>query len=122
MTFLHLEVVWALSEITRLFHHCLQEKGYTLKNSKSYHYYILLILCVFSDDDSGLLKEIFTTRDPDNTRYLLEEEYGFDICVHSRNFIAGEPETGLISRAVNLSRRTIVLLTRYVLVHSLLQN
>ena len=63
------------------------------------------------------MKQIFTTGDPENTRYILEEDYGFDLCVNPRNFLPGEAEMALISRAVNLSRRTIVLLTRYVLLY-----
>ncbi len=57
------------------------------------------------------MKRIFTT---DDTKFLLEEYHGFELCVHSRNFLAGIPITTNIANAVRVSRRTIALLTRYV--------
>ncbi len=60
------------------------------------------------------MRQMFTTGDANNTRYILEEEDGFDICVHTRNFIAGILVTTNIANAVKVSRRTIILLTRYV--------
>ncbi len=57
---------------------------------------------------------IFTTGNPRDTRYLLEEEHGFELCVHSRNFIGGTAIATNITHAVRLSRRMIILLTEYV--------
>ena len=58
------------------------------------------------------MKRIFTNEDPADTRYILEEQHGFMLCVHTRNFIAGRPVATNIANAVRMSRRTIVLLTR----------
>ena len=52
--------------------------------------------------------------DPGETRYILEEHHGFELCVHTRNFIAGIPVMQNIANAVRMSRRSIVLLTRLV--------
>ncbi len=65
-----------------------------------------------------MMKRIFTRGDPQDitqeTRYILEEEHGFELCVHSRNFIGGTAIATNITLAVQKSRRTIILLTQYV--------
>ncbi len=61
------------------------------------------------------MKSMFASEDPDYpdvTRYILEEQHEFSLCVHTRNFIAGIPIMTNIANAVRMSRRTIVLLTR----------
>ncbi len=60
------------------------------------------------------MKRIFTTGDPEETLYILEEDHGFELCVHSRNFIGGTAIATNIVNAVRMSRRTIIFLTEYV--------
>ncbi len=66
-----------------------------------------------------MMKTIFTPGDPKDilqlTRYILEDKHGFELCVHTRNFIGGTAIATNITLAVQKSRRTIVLLTQYVL-------
>ena len=81
----------------------------TSESASQYNHYIMY---TFSNDDMKLMKRMFTTEDQAYTRYILEEDHGFDLCVHSRNFLAGIPILTNISNAVRVSRRTIVLLTR----------
>ena len=47
----------------------------------------------------------------DNLMTELEDEHGFKLCVHERNFDLGVPIRDNITKAVNSSRRTIVALT-----------
>ncbi len=62
-----------------------------------------------------MMKKIFATAEQQElTHYILEEEYGFKLCVHNKDFIAGVPIGTSITNAVNLSRRVIILLTEYV--------
>ncbi len=69
----------------------------------------------FSNEDKKIMKHIFTTKDDDERKYILEEDHGFELCVHTRNFMAGILITTNIANAVRLSRRIIILLTQYVL-------
>ena len=68
-----------------------------------------------SNNDIQMMKRIFTNGDPQDvtqvTRYILEEEHGFELCVHNRNFIGGTAIATNITNAVRMSRRTIVFLT-----------
>ncbi len=66
---------------------------------------------IFSDKDLKLMKKIFCTDRKDYTEYILERDHSFELCVHSRNFVAGIPIGTNIANAVRLSRRTIVFLT-----------
>ncbi len=61
-----------------------------------------------------MMKKIFTTGDPQETHYILEDDHGFELCVHNRNFIAGTAIATNITNAVRMTRRTIILLTEYV--------
>ena len=74
-----------------------------------------------SNDDIVMMKRIFTSGDPQDieqlTRYILEDDHGFELCVHTRNFIGGTAVATNITLAVLRSRRTIVLLSRYVMLH-----
>ncbi len=57
------------------------------------------------------MKAIFTTEDLENTQYILEEQDDMELCLHSRNFLAGILVTTNIINAVNVSRRTVILLS-----------
>ena len=76
------------------------------------------LISFHSNDDIQMMKRIFTRGDPQDvtqeTRYILEEEHDFELCVHTRNFIGGTAIATNITLAVQRSRRTIVLLTEYV--------
>ncbi len=54
---------------------------------------------------------IFTINVPENKEYILEEQHDMELCIHSRNFIAGILVTTNIINAVNVSRRTLILLS-----------
>ena len=73
---------------------------------------------ISSNDDIVMMKTIFTPGDPQDilqeTHYILEDNHGFELCVHTRNFIGGSAIATNITLAVQRSRRTIVLLTQYV--------
>ncbi len=58
------------------------------------------------------MKRIFTMKQNRDRQYILEDKFGFQLCVHTRNFIAGNLITTNIANAVRLSRRTIILLTQ----------
>ncbi len=70
---------------------------------------------ISSDRDKDLMKTVCCTgNSPEtNLRYLLEEQYGFWLCVHTRNFLPGVPSARHFANATRVSRRTIILLTRY---------
>ena len=70
------------------------------------------IVFFHSNDDIDMMKKIFATDNPEETRFHLEEEHGFELCVHSRNFIAGTAIATNITLALQRSRRTIILLTQ----------
>ncbi len=76
--------------------------------------------CLSSNDDVEMMQGIFTTGDPQDIRFILEEEHGFELCVHSRNFMGGTAIATNIANAVRLSRRTIVLLSEYAFNKSLI--
>ncbi len=68
----------------------------------------------FSEKDKRIMKEIFTYKAAGARQYILEEKHGFELCVHTRNFMAGILVTTNIINAVRCSRRTIILLSQYV--------
>ncbi len=68
----------------------------------------------YSNEDEDIMKSIFVTQKPGYTSFILEEEHGFELCVHSRNFMGGTAIATNIANAILLSRRTIILLTQYV--------
>ena len=49
----------------------------------------------------------------ENNKHFLEEEHGFLLCLHLRNFIAGTSIVTNITNAILGSRRVILLLSRY---------
>ncbi len=51
-------------------------------------------------------------RDGRKPYYILEKKCGFQLCVHTRNFMAGALITTNIANAVNYSRKTIILLSQ----------
>ena len=69
---------------------------------------------VYSNDDIDVMKSIFAVHNSEYTSFILEEEHGFELCVHSRNFLGGTAIATNIANAVQLSRRMIILLTEYV--------
>ncbi len=64
------------------------------------------------------MKDIFTNKVEGDRHYILEENHGFELCVHTRNFIAGILVTRNIANAVRCSRKTIILLSQYVCYYS----
>ena len=72
------------------------------------------LTCVFfSGADYDILKAIFynVARNPYNIRTDLEDNHGFEICDHERDFIGGRMIAENIEHAILYSRRMIVILT-----------
>ncbi len=65
----------------------------------------------FSNNDEEKKDAILTAGEEENKRYLLEEQNDMELCIHSRNFLAGILVTTNIINAVNVSRRTVILLS-----------
>lgn len=75
---------------------------------------IAVITLHFSAQDDNLMKDIFMRMD-DNTGnrcVVLEEEHGFKIILHQRDFMPGEVILCNIAESVRKTRRMIMLLTR----------
>ena len=68
-------------------------------------------ILISSNDDIEMMKRIFTAGDPQEMHFILEKDHGFELCLHSRNFLGGTAIAANIVNAVRLSRRTIILLT-----------
>ncbi len=65
----------------------------------------------YSNEDAQIMRRIFTTGGPQDITYILEEQHGFELCVHSRNFMGGTAIATNIANAVRLSLRTIILIS-----------
>ncbi len=48
-----------------------------------------------------------------HVQVYLEEELGFRLCIHERDFVVGETIPANIQAAINHSRRMIMIISRY---------
>ncbi len=50
-----------------------------------------------------------------HVQVYLEEELGFTVCIHERDFMPGQHILANIQNAIEKSRRTIAIISRFVL-------
>ena len=66
----------------------------------------------FSAEDDLIMREIFMKEDGNTA--ILEEDHGFQLILHERDFMPGVPITSNMEEAVTQTRRMIMLLSRYL--------
>ena len=66
----------------------------------------------FSSEDDMIMRDIFMKEDGNTA--ILEEDHGFQLILHERDFMPGVLITSNMEEAVTQTRRMIMLLSRYI--------